>query len=217
MKLPNISSEQNDIIKQIELNNNVVIDSVAGSGKTTCNLHIAKYFNNMNILLLTYNSKLKLETREKVQALNIDNIEVHSYHSFCVKYYDKYCFTDTIINNIIRNKQSPIKNFAYDLIVLDEAQDMTCLYYELVCKIYKDNNNNVKICIFGDKKQSIFDFNKADSRYITFANQLFNFNNYTWVKCNLSISFRITHEMSLFINKCLLKEDWIKAPHSSLK
>ena len=35
-------------------------------------------------------------------------------------------------------------------------------------KIYKDNNSdsngvaNVKICIFGDKKQSIFDFNKAN-------------------------------------------------------
>jgi superfamily I DNA/RNA helicase len=207
--LPTISPEQNDIIKQIELNNNVVIDSVAGSGKTTCNLHIAKHFNNMNILLLTYNAKLKLETREKVFNLNIDNIEVHSYHSFCVKYYDKLCFTDTIINNIIKHKQSPLKQFKYDLIVLDEAQDITSLYYELVCKIYKDNNNNVKICIFGDKKQSIFDFNKADSRYITFATQLFNFNNYKWIKCNLSVSFRITKEMSLFINKCLLKENWI--------
>ena len=91
--LPTISPEQNDIIKQIELNNNVVIDSVAGSGKTTCNLHIAKHFSNLNILLLTYNAKLKLETREKVQALNIDNIEVHSYHSFCVKYYNNLCCT----------------------------------------------------------------------------------------------------------------------------
>jgi DNA helicase IV len=208
-KLPDISKEQNNIIQQL-LNNNVVVDSVAGSGKTTCNLHIAKYFYNINILSLTYNSKLKLETREKAKKLGIYNIEVHSYHSFCVKYYDKQCFTDTIINNIIKTKKKPVKQFNFDLIVPDEAQDMTSLYYELICKIYRDNNNtNTKMCIFGDKNQSIFDFNKADQRFIEYASKLFNFNSYNWVRCNLSVSFRVTFEMSLFINRCLLKEERI--------
>jgi len=210
MELPVISIEQNNIIKQLSLNNNVVVDSVAGSGKTTCNLHIAHHFNNMNILLLTYNSKLKLETREKAKKLGICNIEVHSYHSFCVKYYDRQSFTDTTINKIIKNKKEPYKNFRFDLIVPDEAQDITSLYYELICKIYKDNKNiNTKLCIFGDKKQSIFDFNKADKRFIEYATELFNFNSNNWVRCNLPVSFRITQEMSFFINKCLLKEDRI--------
>ena len=210
MALPEISIEQNNIIQQLLLNNNIVVDSVAGSGKTTCNLHIAKYFNNMNILLLTYNSKLRLETREKAKKLGICNIEVHSYHSFCVKYYDNQCFTDTIINKIIKNKKKPLNNFKFDLIVPDEAQDITSLYYELICKIYKDNKNiKTKICVFGDKKQSIFDFNNADQRFIEYAPELFNFNSYNWIRCNLPISFRITYEMSLFINKCLLKEDHI--------
>jgi hypothetical protein len=210
MELPEISKEQNNIIQQLSLNNNVVVDSVAGSGKTTTNLHIAKHFNNMNTLLLTYNSKLKLETREKSKKLGINNIEVHSYHSFCVKYYDNECFTDTIINKIIKNLKHRLKKFSFDLIVLDEAQDITSLYYELICKIYKDNKNiNTKICIFGDKKQSIFDFNNADQRFIEYATDLFNFNSYNWIRCNLPVSFRITYEMSLFINKCLLKEDRI--------
>ena len=210
MKLPEISIEQNNIIQELLLNNNVVVDSVAGSGKTTCNLHIAKHFHNINILLLTYNSKLKLETREKAKKLGLHNLEVHSYHSFCVKYYDNQSFNDTIINKIIKTKKKPLKQFNFDLIVPDEAQDITSLYYELICKIYKDNNNtNTKMCIFGDKKQSIFDFNKADQRFIEYASKLFNFNSYNWVKCNLSVSFRITFEMSLFINKCLLKEDRI--------
>ena len=210
MKLPEISIEQNNIIQQLLLNNNVVVDSVAGSGKTTCNLHIAKYFHNKHILLLTYNSKLKLETREKATKLGLHNIEVHSYHSFCVKYYDKLCFTDTIINEIIKTKKIPSKQFNFHLIVPDEAQDITSLYYELICKIYKDNKNtNTNICIFGDKKQSIFDFNKADQRFIEYASELFNFNSNNWIKCNLSVSFRITYEMSLFINKCLLKEERI--------
>jgi len=210
MELPEISIEQNNIIKYLNLDNNVIVDSVAGSGKTTCILYIAKHFNNDKILILTYNSKLKLETREKVKKIGCNNIEVHSYHSFCVKYYDNECFTDTIINKIIKNENKSLKQFNYDLIILDETQDMTITYYELVCKIYKDNDDkNTKICIFGDKKQSIFDFNKADQRYIEYANEIFNFNSYKWIKCNLSISFRITYEMSLFINKCLLHKDWI--------
>ena len=210
MELPVISIEQNNIIQQLLLNNNVVVDSVAGSGKTTCNLHIAKYFHNKHILLLTYNSKLKLETREKATKLGLHNIEVHSYHSFCVKYYDKLCFTDTIINKIIKTKKIPSKQFNFDFIVPDEAQDITSLYYELICKIYKDNKStNANICIFGDKKQSIFDFNKADQRFIEYASELFNFNSNNWIKCNLSVSFRITYEMSLFINNCLLKEERI--------
>ena len=210
MELPEISTEQNNIIQQLLLNNNVVVDSVAGSGKTTSNLHIAKYFNNHNILLLTYNSKLKLETRGKARKIGISNLEVHSYHSFCVKYYDNQCFTDSVIAKIIKNKNKQLEKFTFDLIVLDEAQDITSLYYELICKIYKDNENiNTKICIFGDKKQSIFNFNNADQRFIEYATELFNFNSYNWAICNLSVSFRITYEMSLFINKCLLKEERI--------
>jgi superfamily II DNA or RNA helicase len=101
MELPEFSIEQYNIIQQLSLNNNVVVDSVAGSGKTTTNLHIAKRFPLFLILLLTYNKKLKLETREKAKKLGINNIEVHSYHSFCVKYYDNECFNDSIINKNI--------------------------------------------------------------------------------------------------------------------
>ena len=217
-KLPPISEHQNNIIQELILNKNVVVDSVAGSGKTTTNLHIASHFVNKNILLLTYNAKLKLETREKLKRFDINNITVHSYHSFCVKYYNNQCFTDTIIRQLLKKKTEPLKTFNYDLIVLDEAQDITILYYELVCKIYKDNKNlNTQMCIFGDKNQSIFDFNKADQRFIEFASDIFNFNkSLEWSICNLPVSFRITNKMSLFINKCLLKNDRIISTKESV-
>ena len=51
---------------------------------------------------------------------------------------------------------------------MDEAQDITSIYYELICKIYKDNvTKDAKICIMGDRYQSIYDFMKADERYIS--------------------------------------------------
>lgn len=209
--IPPISNEQQEVITELENNNNVIVNSVAGSGKTTCNLHIALRFPEKEILLLTYNSKLKLETRNRVKKMGLTNIETHSYHSFCVKYYDNKCFTDGVIKEIVNKKSVSLKSFKYDLIILDEAQDINPLYYQLICKMYNNNNNNenVNICVLGDEKQSIFDFNRADERFITFADKIFTLNELPWKKCKLSQSFRITNEMAELLNGCILNEERI--------
>lgn len=209
MELPTISDEQNDVITAL-LKYNVVVNSVAGSGKTTCNLYISKHYKNHSILLLTYNAKLKIETREKIKILNITNLEVHSYHSFCVKYYNNECYTDTDIKKVLLQNNKPLKEFKYNLILLDEAQDITNIYFELICKLIKDNiNKQVKICIVGDENQSIYDFNGADNRYIKYASNIFNFNDIKWKHRKLSHSFRITKEMSDFINNCIMQKQHI--------
>jgi hypothetical protein len=207
MELPPISIEQKNIIEKIKNDKNIIVNSVAGSGKTTTNLYLA--INNLNskILLLTYNSKLKIETREKVKKLCLENLEVHSYHSFCVKYYDPKCFTDTNIKNILTLSKKKKINFNFDIIILDEAQDITNIYYELVCKIYYDNNKKAKICLLGDMYQSIYDFNDADERYIKYANILFNFNDYLWEKCDLLTTFRCSDKICNFVNNCLLNDN----------
>jgi len=200
------SLEQQNIIDLLN-DYNVIVDSVAGCGKTTTNLFIAKHYSNLNILLLTYNSKLKIETKERVQLHNINNLDVFSYHSFTVKYYNNKGYTDKIIKDTITKNLQPKFKYNYDLIIIDEAQDLTPLYYELVCKIYKDNNKNVKICLLGDVHQSIYQFNNADGRYLVYSDQLFNLNNYEWKKLNLSYSFRITNEMAKFVNNCVFDYD----------
>lgn len=209
--LPKCSEEQLKIIESLN-NNNVIVDSVAGSGKTTTVLHIGKNNENKNILLLTYNAKLKIETREKVKLNNLNNIETHTYHSFCKKYYDNKCISDTELLNILKLNKTILRDINYDIIILDEAQDINEYYYTLICKIYKDNKNKeCKTCILGDKKQSIYAFNGSDERYILFADNVFTYNNKSWIKNNLSKSFRITNEMATFINKCMLNEERLKS------
>jgi len=208
VRLSSPSLEQQYIIECIG-SSNVIVDAVAGSGKTTCNLHIAKKYSNLNILLVTYNKKLRLETKEKVEKLNITNLDVHTYHSFSVKNYNSECYTDHKLNTIIENNTKPRRKIDYDLIIVDEAQDMNKIYYQLIIKIYKDNSKKAKICVLGDMYQSIYSFNGADARYIKYADQIFNLNDLPWLKCPLSESFRITFEMSEFINKCMLNNDRI--------
>ena len=198
-----LSEEQENIINCDD--SNIIVDSVAGSGKTTTILHYAMEYNNKQFLLLTYNAKLKLESRKKAQILGLHNIEIHSYHSFCVKYYDSNAFRDTPIENIINTDKPNKIKFKYDYIIVDEAQDMTLLYYYLFQKIYRNNvNKQALIIIIGDKNQSIFQFNGADYRFITMAEQCFSLNTYSWNYFNLSNSFRITSPMSNFINNCMM-------------
>lgn len=200
----NPSAEQGKIISDIK-NKNVVVNSVAGCGKTTTNLHIAKHYPDYNILLLTYNSKLKVETRSRKEIMGLDNLEVHSYHSFCVKYYDRNCFTDSVIKKIM--DKPPLKKFNYDIIIIDEAQDINLIYYRLIRKIYNDNGCEARLCVLGDDMQSIYSFNGADSRFITMASRVMNFNNYEWIENTLSKTYRLTTGNANFVNKCLLGYD----------
>jgi len=91
-KFIKVSAEQMEIINNLK-NYNVLVDAIAGSGKTTTILHIAKKYKKCKILLLTYNSKLKIETKERCIAEKIKNVDVHTYHSFSRTYNSK-AYTD---------------------------------------------------------------------------------------------------------------------------
>ena len=209
--LPNASSEQIEIIEQLKTNN-VIVDAVAGSGKTTSIMHVAKHFP-CNILLLTYNKRLKFETRAKAENLNIKNIETHSYHSFCVKYYDGSCHKDTGIQVVIETNKHSRRTFSYDMIIIDEVQDMSQIYFELVHKIISDNSSKIfpKLCLLGDKNQCIFKFNGADERFIVYADKLLNVNGFSWKQVALSTTFRLTTPNAEFLNKVVLKNDRLHA------
>ena len=215
--LPTPSLEQSEIIDQLATSN-LIVDSVAGSGKTTLNLHLATAYPDLEILLLTYNSRLKAETRLKVTSLAITNLEVHSYHSWAVKYLDRECHTDRALKNYLDNINTFTRGATnipyYDIIIIDEAQDLTPLYYKLVSYLYfgqpRHLTQGTRICVVGDKYQSIYGFQNADPRMITLANYLFDFGcQAKWSFVNLSTSFRVSQEVAQFLNKCCLGYDRI--------
>lgn len=194
--LPKASEEQKAAIRSLVVGN-IAVDSVAGSGKTTTILFAAKIFPKRRTILFTYNAKLKAETRDKVAALEIDNLEVHSYHSFCVKHVNPACYTDAGILRFFTPENLP----QYDMIVVDEAQDMSPMYHRIV-QTLMTANPSANIIVLGDKFQSIYAFNGADSRYITLTEGVFN-NNHAWTRTKLHTSYRVTHQISAFVNYAL--------------
>jgi hypothetical protein len=201
-----LSDEQINIINNIINNKNVICDSVAGSGKTTTILELAKILPNKLILQITYNSMLRYEVKEK--AKNIKNLEVHSYHSLYVNYYNSNAYTDIILNNIINNNSLPIKKIPnFDIIVIDEVQDMTFLFYAAIKKLINDIQKEIQIVILGDKNQAVYDFKGADYRFLTLAKEIYP----NSIKLHLTQSFRVTRQIANFINHVLLGEYRIKS------
>jgi hypothetical protein len=223
------SAEQQAVIEAAG-RSNVIVDSVAGSGKTTTVLHIAKTYPLESILLLTFNSKLRQETQARARMLGLNNLEAHTYHSFGYRYISgEKCRTDEgLIEFIASGKplfestngangtdgtngandtiyeddydESPITR--YTTIIIDECQDMKPLLYKLVMKI--TNVCHAKMIIVGDKNQSIYGYAGADPRFIMSADFIFaSANNLPWERHVLSTTYRCTQQMVELINHVL--------------
>ncbi len=205
-----LSDEQENIIR-MSTETNIVVDSVAGSGKSTMVLHMAKRYPQRKYQLLTYNARLKQETRQRIDDMKLENIECNSYHSWAVKYLNKSCFTDSRLWDYITQDNIINKKLDFDTLVLDECQDMTELYHRLSKIIYDSNiKEKANIIIVGDYRQSIYQFNGASDIYIKDAPNYFNWNDYAWKNVKLSQSFRINNELACLINS-FTKTPFIKS------
>ena len=138
-RLPPASSEQMSVVNALKSGSNIILNAVAGSGKTTTALHVATECPIKLVLLLTYNSKLKEETRKRTKELNLNNIEAHSFHAMGFKYYGDDCCRDPGLTSTITFDRPPRRNLPnYDIIIIDEAQDMEKILYSFVCKLFRD-------------------------------------------------------------------------------
>ena len=205
------SNEQQVIINHIQQGKNVIVDACAGSGKSTTILSCALVLRDKKVLQLTYNKTLRHEVQEKVVELQIHNMEVHTYHSLAYNYYHHDGQMDNGIRRIIRDNINPkTKLPEFDLLVVDEAQDMTNVYYRLLLKFIQDSQRPFQVMILGDKMQGLYDFKGADTRFLTFGQQCWQdvplLVSNEFVCCTLKTSYRITVPMARFVNNALLDE-----------
>jgi len=202
------SEEQKSIIDCVSAGKNTLVDAVAGSGKTTTVMFVAKNNPDKKILQITYNKQLKLEVREKVLLEDIHNLEIHTYHSLAVKFYDHNAHTDDGITKILKKNITPKKKKSYDILIIDEVQDMTPNYYALICKFISDMNLKATMLVLGDRKQGIYEFKNADTRFLTYSKKIWN-EKENFVNLPLQQSYRVTKQIAWFVNNCMLGENRI--------
>lgn len=147
----------------------------AGSGKT---LVIAQRAANLasigkKILVVTYNITLWHHIRDNISRarydFNWEQFEFNHFHGFCKNYLyendisfpdseniDSNDYLDNKIPELIiesmRNKKNKKERY-YDAILIDEGQDYSKRYYEMLCMFLTEND---EIFLVADEKQNIY-------------------------------------------------------------
>lgn len=154
-----LTSEQEKFVKLSLLGKNILVDACIGSGKTTtiqylCNL-IPK---EKNVLYLTYNYLLKVDAQEKI---NKENVHVQNYHGFAAEILCQNGIDvarDDLINRFNREK---FKIPKFDLLIVDEYQDIDSQSAEML-RYIKKCNPNIQIIMVGDFQQKIYNYTSLD-------------------------------------------------------
>lgn len=204
-----VSEEQQHVINYVKNGYNVQVDACAGSGKSTTILSTARELEDKTFLLITYNKSLRKEIKEKVENLELGNVTVHTYHSLAVSIYNPDAYIDKTMRLLIANDDPPNKKIPYDIVVLDEVQDMTFLYYRFIIKYIRDVGKPVQLMVLGDYMQGLYEFKGADIRFLTCAQEIWTpFSLLTgsqFTKCSLKTSYRITNQIADFVNDAMLE------------
>jgi superfamily I DNA/RNA helicase len=203
------SDEQQIITSYVSNGLNVCCRATAGSGKSTSIIYLALKLPEKQILHITYNSMLRKEFKEKIEINNIKNVNVHTYHSLGVKHFSAKAHTDSRLRQTLQNKMDLIHDIEFiGILVIDECQDMSPLYFQFIDYYLKKNNSKIQIVILGDELQGIYEFKGSDIRFLTMAEKLWKDKPYLRTSifhhCTLKMSYRVTNQMAKFINTSML-------------
>lgn len=153
------SEEQKHFINKALDGNNILVDACIGSGKTTTIQKLCdEYPKTKNILYLTYNRLLKIDAKSKIKN---KNVTVQNYHGFaynCLKEIGVSCGQGELIQHFLTDIKD-VPN--YDVLILDEYQDINTEISNMLDKIVSFNPTIQKIAV-GDMKQKIYDHTLLD-------------------------------------------------------
>lgn len=154
--------------------NNAIIETTF-KNRITVIERLAKYQRH-KVLLLTQNRELK----DQLKKLNIKNLNIYSFHSFCNENYIE-CRDDMSIMHILNGDQKLKKYYSYGTIVIDDAQDINSLYIRLIEKIMMNNSGISKIYLLEDKQQCIFGSGRVDEMFCV---RISCINSLSWSRIN---------------------------------
>ena len=154
-----LSDEQRLFLSKALSGENILVDACIGSGKTTAIQHLCRAFpETKQILYLTYNKLLKLDAKEKIKN---KNVTVTNYHGFAYGMLIRCGEQPNIADAIQRFNTVKPKIRAYDVLIIDEYQDIEQEFSELL-EYIKMTNLAIQIIAVGDMEQKIYDKTSLD-------------------------------------------------------
>lgn len=220
------SAQQLLVVDAIKKNYNVVVEARPGSGKTATVEAIVVSNPDMHIAVLTFSRRLRNETAERLCIY--PNARAMTFHEMASRLFDTDIHNDSMLleqrKRLRRSGIAPQWNYEpFECIVLDEIQDayeplfwIICLFIQAVTQATGDKAP--RLVVLGDTRQSIYQFQDADPRFLTFASEILGpLSPYPWKTITFDRSFRLSNQCADFINNSYLGEDYIKGSKSGPK
>ncbi|WP_341492080.1 AAA family ATPase [Mesomycoplasma ovipneumoniae] len=149
-----LTEEQQNVVNLALKGENILVDACIGSGKTSViQVLCDKFPIDKKILYLTYNRLLKVEAKNKIKN---KNVTVQNYHGFAYGLLKKEGINSSSADAVKIFLENNISVGAYDVLLIDEYQDITDEISLLLEKI-KEKNPNIQIVAVGDINQKIYD------------------------------------------------------------
>ncbi|WP_341490881.1 AAA family ATPase [Mesomycoplasma ovipneumoniae] len=180
-----LTEEQQNVVNLALKGENILVDACIGSGKTSVIQVLCDKFSiDKKILYLTYNKLLKVEAKNKIKN---KNVLVQNYHGFAYRFLWEKGINSSSADSIKIFLRNNISVGTYDVLLIDEYQDITEEISQLLEKI-KEKNPNIQIVAVGDINQKIYD--KTKLNVTDFIDKFLG----SYKKISLTFSFRMPKE-----------------------
>lgn len=174
-----LSNKQMDIISDKE-SRCIVVAAGPGSGKTRVLVHklasllLLEDVKHEQLLMLTFSRASATEFKQRLMGI-IGNaahfVEIKTFHSYCFDLLGRIGNLDDAKDvvsraaKMINEGEVEPNRIAKTVLVIDEAQDMSCEEYALV-RALMHANEEMRVIAVGDDDQNIFEFRGSDSAYM---------------------------------------------------
>ena len=150
----------------------------AGSGKTATIMWALRELFKVRkprVLIIEYNRRLKEDVQATVTKYDLtEHVVASNYDSVLTGYYDSTAPMrdfELSMAEVLTRDTKPQSRLDFDVLVVDEAQDITPMYMAFLTKLLEDNKEyaqkqNVQIVSIGDPKQSIYMYRGASARFM---------------------------------------------------
>lgn len=181
------TDEQLDII---ESNNNLKVESTAGSSKTTTSVYKIENIESISdcnkILYLVFNKSAKEHAKNLLTNLNLKNTDIHTAHSLSYKHiigYLKYKFKNSYsldeLNDILKVKKT---NNRTNYILLKHIANCFSIFCNSKVSSFEEYDYTSDVV---DIDPTVFNFIKSNNEKIkSYAADLYNLMKFKKIECN---------------------------------